>query len=95
MSFVGTGRVAITLKFPKFSKCSLICYHASFFGPHKTGGNGLGSLVAGVGRVALPFAEKVLLPAVKSIRKELCSKLPKFMNVATKKDHPSQQRDQL
>ena len=34
-----------------------------------------GSLALGVGRVALPFAKKVLLPAVQSIGKEFC---PKF-----------------
>ena len=44
--------------------------------PHFTGysrqrGNGIGSLAAGVGRVALPFAKKFLLPAVKSIGKDL------------------------
>ena len=34
-------------------------------------GSGFGSLATGVGRIALPFARKVLLPAVQSIGKEL------------------------
>ena len=59
--------------------------------PHFTGharqrGSGFGSLALGVGRVALPFAKKVLLPAVQSIGKELfVQSLPEIMEVATKK----------
>ena len=50
--------------------------------PHFTGysrqrGSGIGSLAAGVGRVALPFAKKFLLPAVKSIGKDLIANTPK------------------
>ena len=59
--------------------------------PHFTGharqrGSGFGSLALGVGRVALPFAKKVLLPALQSIGKELfVQSLPEIMEVATKK----------
>ena len=59
--------------------------------PHFTGharqrGSGFGSLALGVGCVALPFAKKVLLPAVQSIGKELFAQsLPEIMEVATKK----------
>ena len=49
-------------------------------------GSGLESLAAGVGRVALPFPNKVLLPAVKSMGKEFfVQSLPELMDVATKK----------
>ena len=59
--------------------------------PHFTGharqrGSGFGSLALGFGRVALPFAKKLLLPAVQSIGKELfVQSLPEIMEVATKK----------
>ena len=59
--------------------------------PHFTGHarqrvSGFGSLALGVGRVALSFAKKVLLPAVQSIGKELfVQSLPEIMEVATKK----------
>ena len=58
--------------------------------PHFTGharqrGSGFGSLALGVGRVALPFAKKVL-PAVQSIGKEFfVQSLPEILEVATKK----------
>ena len=42
-----------------------------FTGLARQRGGGFGSLALGVGRVALPFAKKVLLPAVQSIGKEL------------------------
>ena len=49
-------------------------------------GGGFGSLALGVGCVALPFAKKVLLPAVQSIGKELfVQSLPEILEVATKK----------
>ena len=59
--------------------------------PHFTGharqrGSEFGSLALGVGRVALPFLKKVLLPAVQSIGKELFfQSSPEIMEVATKK----------
>ena len=49
-------------------------------------GSGFGSLAAGVGRVALPFARTFLLPAVKSIGKEfLLQSIPELLDVASKK----------
>ena len=57
-----------------------------FSGHARQRGSGIGSLALGVGRVALPFAKKVLLPAVKSIGKELfVQSLPELMEVASKK----------
>ena len=46
-------------------------YLPHFSGYSRQRGSGFGSLAAGIGRVALPFAKKVLLPAVKSIGKDL------------------------
>ena len=57
-----------------------------FSGHARQRGSGIGSLALGVGRVALPFAKKVLLPAVKSIGKDLLvQSLPELMEVASKK----------
>ena len=57
-----------------------------FSGPARQRGSGFGSLAAGVGRVALPFAKKFLLPAVKSIGKEFLSQsIPELLDVASKK----------
>ena len=57
-----------------------------FPGPARQPESGLGSLAAGVGRVALPFAKKFLLPAVKSIGKEFLSQsIPELLDVASKK----------
>ena len=62
-----------------------------FSGPARQRGSGFGSLAAGVGRVALPFAKKFLLPAVKSIGKELLSQsIPELLDVASKKKTPKQ-----
>ena len=64
--------------------------------PHFTGysrqrGSGIGSLAAGVGRVALPFAKKFLLPAVKSIGKDLIANtLPELVEVVSIKKSPKQ-----
>ena len=57
-----------------------------FSGHARQRGSGIGSLALGVGRVALPFAKRVLLPAVKSIGKELfVQSLPELMEVASKR----------
>ena len=57
-----------------------------FLGHKRQRGSGLGPLAAGIGRVALPCAKKVLLPAVKSIGKEFfVQSLPELMDVAMKK----------
>ena len=62
-----------------------------FSGPARQRGSGFGSLAAGVGRVALPFAKKFLLPAVKSIGKEFLSQsIPELLDVASKKKTPKQ-----
>ena len=62
--------------------------------PHFTGysrqrGSGFGSLAAGVGRVALPFAKKYLLPAAQSLGKELLANtLPELVEVISKRKSP-------
>ena len=57
-----------------------------FIGRARQRGSGFGSLAIGVGRVALPFAKKVLLPNVQSFVKELfVQSLPEILEVATKK----------
>ena len=57
-----------------------------FSGHARQRGSGIGSLALAVGQVALPFAKKVLLPAVKSIGKDLfVQSLPELMEVASKK----------
>ena len=62
-----------------------------FSGPARQRGSGFGSLAAGVGRVALPFAKRFLLPAVKSIGKEFLSQsIPELLDVASKKKTPKQ-----
>ena len=67
-----------------------------FSGHARQRGRGIGSLALGVGRVALPFAKKVLLPAVKSIGKELfVQSLPELMEVASKKNLSNELRNQL
>ena len=61
-----------------------------FPGPARQRESGFGSLAAGVERVALPFAKKFLLPAVKSIGKEFISQsIPELLDVASKKDKTS------
>ena len=56
-----------------------------FIGHARQRGGGFGTLALGVGRVALPFAKKVL-PAVQSTGKELFVQgLPEILEVATKR----------
>ena len=93
--FVGTDLVALTLKFLKFQKMEQ--YYAQqtqlphFSGPARQPGICFGSLAAGVGRVALPFAKKFLIPAVKSIGQEFSSQsIPELLDVASKKKTPKQ-----
>ena len=67
-----------------------------FSGHARRRGSGIGSLALGVGRVALPFAKKVLLPTVKSMGKELfVQSLPELMEVAFKKNLSNEPRNQL
>ena len=62
-----------------------------FSGYSRQRGSGFGSLAAGVGRVAIPFAKKFLLPAVKSIGKELFAQsIPELFDVAAKRKTPKQ-----
>ena len=62
-----------------------------FSAPARQRESSFGSLAAGVGRVALPFAKKFLLPAVKSIGKEFLSQsMPELLNLASKKETPKQ-----
>ena len=58
-----------------------------FSGPARQRGSGFGSLEAGVGRVALPFAKKFLLPAVTQF---LSQSIPELLDVASKKKTPKQ-----
>ena len=49
-------------------------------------GAGIGALAVGIGRVALPFARKILLPAVKRIGRDFLSEAnPEAIEVATKR----------
>ena len=62
-----------------------------FSGPARQRGSGFGSLAAGVWRVVLQFAKKLLLPNVKSGGKEFSSQsIPELLNVASKKKTPKQ-----
>ena len=89
--FVGTVLVALTLKFRKFQQMEQ--YYAQkaqlphlFPGSARQRESGFGSLAAGVGRVALSFAKKFLLSAVKSVGKEFLSQsIPELLDVASKK----------
>ena len=66
-----------------------------FSGPARQRGSGFGSLAAGVGRVALPFPKKFLLPAVKSIGKEFLSQAyPSCLTLHQKRRHRNKRFDQ-
>ena len=66
-----------------------------FSGPARQRGSGFGSLAAGVGRVALPFAKKFLLPAVKSIGKNSYHKAyPSCLTWHQKRRHQNKRFDQ-
>jgi len=52
-------------------------------------GSGIGAFAAGIGRIAMPFAKKLLLPAAKKIGKELIlQSLPEIAEIATKRKSP-------
>ena len=77
--FAGTGKVVLTSSFPHFS------------GHYRQRGSGFGALAAGIGRVAIPFARRVILPAAKKLgRKLLMSAAPELIDVAMKKKSPKQ-----
>ena len=62
-----------------------------FSGHYRQRGSGFGTLAAGIGRVAIPFARRVILPAAKKLGRELLmSALPELIVVAMKKKSPKQ-----
>lgn len=66
-------------------------YLPHFSSYHRQRGSGIGALAAGIGRIALPFAKKFLLPAAKSIGKELLvQSVPEVLDVITKRKSPRQ-----
>ena len=71
-------------------------YHNQASMPHlswqyRQRGSGFGALAMGIGRVALPFARKLLVPAAKRIGKELIVQAAaKLIDIATRKKTPKQ-----
>ena len=62
-----------------------------FSGHYRQRGSGFGALAAGIGRVAIPFARRVILPAAKKLGRELLmSAAPELIDVAMKKKSPEQ-----
>ena len=62
-----------------------------FSGHYRQRGSGFGALAMGIRRVALPLARKFIVPAAKSIGKELLVQAaPEIMNIATRKKTPKQ-----
>jgi hypothetical protein len=62
-----------------------------FSGTSRQRGSGIGALVAGVGRIALPFFRNVILPTAKTIGRELLSQaLPEALEVISKRKTPKQ-----
>ena len=62
-----------------------------FSGHYRQRGSGFGALAAGIGRVAIPFARRVFLPAAKKLGRELLmSAAPELIDVAMKKNSPKQ-----
>ena len=62
-----------------------------FSGHYRQRGSGFGALAAGIGRVAIPFARRVILPAAKKLGRELLmSAPPELIDVAMKKKSPKQ-----
>ena len=62
-----------------------------FSGHYRQRGIGFGALAAGNGRVAIPFARRVSLPAAKKLcRVLLMSAAPELIDVAMKKKSPKQ-----
>ena len=71
-------------------------YHNQANPPHFSGhyrqrGSGFGALALGIGRVALPLAQKFMIPAAKKIGKELLLQAAlELIEVATKRKSPKQ-----
>ena len=62
-----------------------------FSGHYRQRDSGFGTLAAGIGRVAIPFARRVNLPAAKKLGRELLmSAEPELIDVAMKKKSPKQ-----
>ena len=95
--FAGTGRVVLTLKFKRFDRKPMEQDYAKqaslphFSGHYRQRGSGFGALAAGIGRVAIPFARRFILPAAKKVGRELfMSAAPEQIDVAMKKKSPKQ-----
>ena len=57
-----------------------------FLGHYRQRGSGFGALALGTGRVALPLARKLVIPAAKKIGKELLLQAaPELIEFATKR----------
>ena len=57
-----------------------------FSGHYRLRGSGIGALAAGIGRVAIPFTRRLILPAAKKLSREiLMSAAPESIDVAVKK----------
>ena len=62
-----------------------------FSGHYRQRGSGLGALAAGIGRVALPLARRIIWPAAKRIGRELLVQgAPELVEVATKRKSAKQ-----
>ena len=62
-----------------------------FGGYSRQRGSGIGALVAGVGRIALPFIRKVVLPIAKQFGREFLSQgVPQVLDVVAKRKTPKQ-----
>ena len=62
-----------------------------FSGHYRQRGSGFGALAAGIGRVALPLARKIIWPAAKRIGRELISQgAPELGDLVTKKQSAKQ-----
>ena len=62
-----------------------------FSGHYRQRGSGFGALAAGIGRVALPLARKIIWPAAKRIGRELISQgAPELVDLVTKKQSTKQ-----
>ena len=66
-----------------YKKQAMSPYFSSY---QRQRGSGIGALVAGIGRVALPFARQVLVPAAKRAGRELLKQgIDEIIPVLTKK----------
>ena len=62
-----------------------------FSGHYRQRGSGFGALAAGIGRVALPLARRIIWPAAKRIGRELLVQgAPELVEVATKRKSAKQ-----